>query len=77
MLLDNGWTKITLFACLRADYGRSLVVSYCITMLRRAFCCHVPVQGHHGMFRSTWHIHISDYERAVEHGATTRFLHLL
>ena len=65
------------FACLRADYGRSLVVSYCIKMLRRAFCSHVPVEDHHGMFRSTGYSHISDSERAFKHGATTGFLHLL
>jgi len=60
VLLDNGWARVTLFACLRADYGRSLVVSYCIKMLRRAFCSHVPVEDHHGMFRSTWYSHISE-----------------
>jgi hypothetical protein len=36
VLLDNGRGRGYTFR-LRADYGRRLVVSYCITMLRRAF----------------------------------------
>jgi hypothetical protein len=56
VLLDNGWMRITLSICLRADYGRSLVVSYCITMLRRAFCSHVQSEVILGCFDPNYSI---------------------
>jgi hypothetical protein len=58
--------------------GRSLVVSYCITMLKRAFCQSRSVRGDVRMFRSeARHIQSSNCERAFKLGTTTGFLHLL
>jgi hypothetical protein len=38
------------FPLFKRDYGRSLVVSYCITMLRRVFCSHVQSEVILGCF---------------------------